>query len=256
MSAIPANLANDLDTAFGKALYSAGGWAQGLGLPFSLSSLLNLIEGGGSVGGPFTSLSVGPGNSVFGYTQQNQITIAGAATTVDPSITVSGDTNRSLLISTPGTGGIDLQAGTNPPIFLGWFDPSVPGAGTAYNTLYLNQSSATGNVSNYTLLSSGTYTFLNATTALQLAISNSSQMVITPGQVGLIGSILAQTTASTPLTLTGNAAATGVATVLNNQTTLTAGGLVTSFRNNGTEVINVDYLGNLNFASTGTSSIS
>ena len=102
MAAIPANLANDLDTAFGKALYSAGGWAQGLGLPFSLSSLLNLIEGGGTIGGPFTSLSVTPGLSALSALTASGLITATAGISVTGGTISEGATSTALTLQGNG----------------------------------------------------------------------------------------------------------------------------------------------------------
>jgi hypothetical protein len=132
---------------------------------------------------------------------------------------------------------------------------TLSGSGTALSIT--NNATVSGTLTVGTL-SLGTLTLTGAGTALTVnnnALISGTLTVSSTATVGstlsVVGAIL-ETTASTALTLKGNAAATsGIGTILDNATTQTSGSVV-SFRTGGTEQANIDFAGNLNLTNGGS----
>jgi hypothetical protein len=130
---------------------------------------------------------------------------------------------------------------------------TLSGSGTALSIT--NNATVSGTLTVGTL-SLGSLTLTGAGTALTVnnnaTITGSLTLGFIQGNLNLAGAgALLQSTASTSVVIKGNAAATGgVGSILDNQVTQT-GGIITSFRTNGTEEANIDFAGNLNLTNGG-----
>jgi hypothetical protein len=124
------------------------------------------------------------------------------------------------------------------------------GTATLSPTIYFNAASS-GTAEQSTIVGSSTGPLLYSAAAAShsFSIAGTIRGALTTTQLLVEGGVLGiyQNTASTALTVQGNAAATGIGVIINSgPTTLTSGGEIASFQSNGTEKANFDYLGNLN----------